>query len=62
MLVDIYKAIFIAFQKHFLGYYLHNPDPVKGDMVISSLGLLGEKNPNHLSDYLFVATFGRFVS
>lgn len=60
MLVDIYKAIFITFQKHFLGYYLHNPDPVKGDMVISSLRIhWGEKT--HLSDYLFFASFGGFI-
>lgn len=39
MLVHIYKVIFIAFQKLFTGYYQHNPDPVKGDMMISSLGL-----------------------
>lgn len=42
--VDIYKAIVTAFQKYFLGYYLHNLYPVKGDMVIISLGLyVGKK-------------------
>ena len=58
-LVGIYKAIFIAVQKWFLGYYLQTPDPVKGDMVISSLGLNWEKT--HLSDYLFVASCGGFI-
>lgn len=61
MLANIYEVIFIAFQKHFLGYYSQNTGPVKGDSGQLPSTMMGKSTPKHLSDDLFVPICGRFI-